>query len=56
MSPVDSPAVEPTLSTAKAASTTEGGENKKQDSEAVVVCLFIHQTDVAYSRLCRAIH
>jgi cell growth-regulating nucleolar protein len=47
MSSVDSLVVEPPLSSAKAASATESGKDKKRDSGAVVVCLFIHQTALA---------
>ncbi len=42
MSPVDTSAVEPSLSTANATSMTEGGEGTKGDSgAAVMVCLFV---------------
>lgn len=41
MSPVDTSAVEPSLTTANATSVTEGGEGTKGDSgAAVMVCLF----------------
>ena len=57
MSPVDPLAVEPSLSSANAASVTEHREGKKRDSEAAVaVCLIRTSTAFAYLRLCRAIY
>lgn len=52
ISPVDTSAVEPSPSGANAATKTERGEGKKQDSE---VCLYARQTTLADSRLRRNI-